>query len=81
MIRLMRKVEVDVNDYLPIYYGLFCSSVKMCGKSHPNWVHFLQENIRCAMKLKTDAPFGLPEDIRARINGLQSTLDHATDIQ
>ena len=31
------------------------------------------------MKLKTDDPF-VPEDIRAKINGLQSLLDHAADL-
>ena len=31
------------------------------------------------MKLKTDDPF-VPEDIRAKINELQSLLDHAADL-
>ena len=42
--------------------------------------YFWQENIwRCAMKLKTDDPL-VPEDIRAKINELQSLLDHAGDL-
>ena len=75
----MRKVG-GCRDHLPLLYGCFWILSRCIGKSHQIMVHFLQENIRrCAMKLKTDDPF-VPEDIRAKINGLQSLLDHAADL-
>ena len=43
-------------------------------------VLFSQKTIRrYAMKLKTDDPF-VPEHIRAKINELQSLLEHAADL-
>lgn len=75
----MRKVG-GCRDHLPLLYGCFWILSRCIGKSHQIMVHFLQENIRrCAMKLKTDDPF-VPEDIRAKINELQSLLDHAADL-